>query len=118
MTELKVFALKNCDTCKKALAWLSSQDVPFNVVDVLADGLSSKDVSNIVEKLGWQQAVNRRSTTWRNLKDADKADLDNARAKPLILAYPTLMRRPVFVHDNAIIAGFDAKARDQLESLL
>jgi len=118
VTPLKVFALKNCDTCKKALAWLSGRDAAFDVHDVRADGLTSNDVRPIVEALGWEAAVNRRSTTWRNLGDADKADLSNEKAVDLIVQNPTLMKRPVYVSGDTTLVGFNADVQEQLEPLL
>ncbi len=118
MNGLKIYALKNCDTCKKALAWLSGKSADFNVHDVRADGLTSDDVRPIVEAVGWEAAVNRRSTTWRNMDAADKDDLSNDKAVDLIVRNPTLMKRPVYVSGDTTIVGFDDSVKQQLETLL
>lgn len=118
MNPLKVFSLKNCDTCKKALAWLSGKNADFDVHDVRADGLTEDDVRPIVEALGWEAAVNRRSTTWRNLEDSDKTSLSNAKAVDLIVKNPTLMKRPVYVSGDTTLVGFNASVQDQLTPLL
>ncbi|NKB52936.1 MAG: Spx/MgsR family RNA polymerase-binding regulatory protein [Rhizobiaceae bacterium] len=115
---MKIYALKNCDTCKKALAWLSGKNAAFNVHDVRADGMTTDDVRPIVEAVGWEAAVNRRSTTWRNLNDDDKADLSNDKAVDLIVQNPTLMKRPVYVSGDTTIVGFDSSAKEKLESLI
>jgi arsenate reductase len=108
---LTVYTLKNCDTCKKALKWLEAEGVEFKNHDVRADGLSNETITEIVETLGWEKALNRRSTTWRNLDEEQKADVDNAKAIALIGKYETLLKRPVFVTDIEMIAGFDERAR-------
>jgi arsenate reductase len=116
--KLKVYALKNCDTCKKSIAWLSAQAISFDVQDVRSDGLSAIDVEAIVNSLGWEQAVNRRSTTWRNLDEAEKTCLDNAKAAQLILAHPTLMKRPVFRAGTTIVCGFNTGTQSKILELI
>ena len=118
MGNLTVYALKNCDTCKKALKWLSAENISHNVHEIRSDGVDKSFIEPIVETLGWEIALNRRSTTRRGLDDADKNNIDNAKAVELILANPTLMKRPVFVSGSNMVCGFDAKAQDQLKALL
>ena len=90
----------------------------FTVRDVRADGMTSDEVSAIVNSLGWELAVNRRSTTWRQLDEVEKTGLDNAKAIALISANPTLMKRPVFVSGDKMLAGFTPKIQSELESLI
>ena len=106
-----VYTLKNCDTCKKALKWLSGTGADFTNHDIRADGVDKSFIEPIVETLGWESALNRRSTTWRGLSDEDKSGIDAAKAVSLILAHPTLMKRPVFVSGDRIVAGFDEQAQ-------
>lgn len=108
---LKVYTLKNCDTCKKALKWLEAEGVAFNNHDVRADGLTKDIITQIVETLGWEKALNRRSTTWRNLDEGQKVDVDDAKAIELIVEYETLLKRPVFVGEDEVVAGFGDDAR-------
>lgn len=118
MSALKVYSLKNCDTCKKALAWLTANNAEFSVRDVRADGITGDEVRAIVNSLGWELAVNRRSTTWRQLDETEKAGLDNDKAIVLISANPTLMKRPVFVSGDKMLAGFTPKVQSELETLI
>ncbi len=114
---LTTYTLKNCDTCKKALKWLEAKGIEFENIDVRADGLSKETISKIVETLGWETALNRRSTTWRGLDDADKSEVDKTKAVELIEENPTLMKRPIFESQPRMIAGFDAKAQAALQEL-
>lgn len=114
---MKTYTLKNCDTCKKALKWLDAEGIAFDNHDVRADGVSADWVGPVVEALGWEVALNRRSTTWRRLSDADKDAIDTQKAVALILANPTLMKRPVFVKGKTVICGFDAKAQEAVRAL-
>ncbi len=115
---LTVYTLKNCDTCKKAIKWLEAEGIDFKNHDVRADGLSKETITEIVETLGWETTLNRRSTTWRNLDDSQKSEPDNAKAITLIEEHPTLLKRPVFVLGQEMMAGFDAKAQNNLIHLL
>lgn len=108
---LKIYTLKNCDTCKKTIKWLEGEGIPFNNHDVRSDGLTKEVISKIVETLGWEKALNRRSTTWRNLEEGQKANVDNAKAIKLIAEHETLLKRPVFVRGDAMVAGFGDDAK-------
>ncbi len=114
---MKVYTLKNCDTCKKALKWLDTQGISFENHDVRADGVDPAWLGPVVEALGWEVAVNRRSTTWRGLPDADKQDLDTAKATALLVVNPTLLKRPVFVSGDTVLCGFDAKTQAALNTI-
>jgi len=114
---MRVYTLKNCDTCKKALKWLAAEGIVFENHDIRADGTEASWVTPIVEALGWEVALNRRSTTWRNLDDGQKADITNEKAVPLIVEHPTLMKRPVFVQGSNVICGFDAKSQARVKDL-
>lgn len=111
---LTVWGLKTCDTCKKALKWLADEGIAHAVKDVRADGVPAAELARWVDAVGWETLVNKSSTTWRGLADADKEGLDAARAKALLAAHPTLIKRPVFVLGGDIIVGF----RDAQKSAL
>jgi len=87
---MRFFGLKTCDTCRKATKAIIASDQPLKVIDVRADGISTADLDAIIENFG-DKALNRASTTWRGLTDAEKA----ADPKTLIAAHPTLLKRPV-----------------------
>ncbi len=105
---MRVFGLKSCDTCRKTLKSLAEAGHDVEFIDVRADGLSGEDRAVIVSKFG-EAAVNKASTTWRGLSDAEK-DADPA---GLLAAYPTLMKRPVIDHDGQWTLGWkpDVQAR-------
>ncbi|MFN3662610.1 arsenate reductase family protein [Yoonia sp.] len=92
---MRFFGLKSCDTCRKALAALKAKGITPEVIDVRADGLSVDDITAIVQAFG-DQAINRASTTWRNLPEEART-MDNA---ALLAAHPTLMKRPVIASDD------------------
>lgn len=103
---ITVTGIKSCDTCRKALSWLGQQGLDHHFHDLRADGLDSKRLKSWVDALGWETVLNRRSTTWRQLPDADKTDVDAAKALSLMAANPTLVKRPVFEVGGAVHIGF------------
>ena len=103
---MQVYGLKNCDTCKKAIKALEAAGADFTVTDVRADGVPADLLAAWVGVLGADALVNRRSTTWRGLSDAEKASADGAGAVALMAQHPTLMKRPVIVAKGAVHVGW------------
>ncbi len=103
---MKFYGLKTCDTCRKAQKALKAAGQDFEVVDVRADGVSSDKLREWTQSLAWKTLLNTRSTTWRNLPDADKADIDMDKAITLMVAHPTLIKRPVIEKDGQVSVGW------------
>jgi len=115
---IKIFGIKNCDTVKKARAWLDAAGVAYRFHDFRRDGLDGALVDEFIAALGWQALLNTRGTTWRKLVDEDKADMDAARARALMLAHDALIKRPVWRLEDGWALGFAAKDRDGLAARL
>ncbi len=98
---MRFFGLKSCDTCRKALKALTAAGHTPQVIDVRADGVSDADLADIITQFG-DQAINRASTTWRSLSDAEKASDPTA----LLAAHPTLMKRPVIENNGVWTIGW------------
>lgn len=111
---ITVIGIKSCDTCRKALSWLSAQEIDHKFHDLRVDGLDAGRLSGWVSSVGWETLLNRKSTTWRNLPDAEKADINGAKAEKLMAANPTLIKRPVFEVGKAIHVGFGESVKDAL----
>jgi len=103
---LTLYGIKNCDTVKKARRWLEDHGVEYQFHDFRQDGLDKKQLSGWLEQLGCEAIVNKRSTTWRNLSDKDKAISTNQQASKLLLANPTLIKRPVVEKNKTLLVGF------------
>lgn len=114
---IKLFGLKNCDTCRKAKKWLEAEALPYEFLDVRSDGVNETDLTHWADTLGWENLLNRRGTTWRTLDDADKSDMDQKKAIALMIQAPALMKRPVFVAVDKIILGFKQDQMDILKTL-
>lgn len=114
-----VYGLKTCDTCRKARAYLKERDFVHDFRDLRDDGFSEAELDAWLAAAGWEKLLNKSSTTWRGLDEADKADLDAAKARALLMANPTLIKRPVIdTGRDVITVGFDKDARAALQSVL
>jgi arsenate reductase-like glutaredoxin family protein len=103
---MRVFALKTCDTCRKALAALRDAGHEPQVIDVRADGVAAADLEAIVAAFG-ERAVNRSSTTWRGLDEAER----ELAQEVLMARHPTLIKRPVIEHEGQWSIGWDKQVQ-------
>lgn len=101
-----LYGLATCDTTRAARKWLDANGVTHTFHDVRSDGLTRGLVEGWVKQLGWEKVLNKASTTWRELPDADKDGLDARKAIALLLANPTLVKRPVLDRGGALSLGF------------
>lgn len=105
---LTVYGIKQCDTCRKALAWLKQKDIEHRFHDLRTDGLEAGLLRGWLDSEFADRLVNRRSTTWRQLSEEQRQARGDALLE-LLLQYPTLIKRPVFVRDRIIAVGFQPK---------
>jgi arsenate reductase (glutaredoxin) len=104
---VKLFGIKNCDTVKKALKHLEAHGHSVEFHDFRKDGLSKEQLTAWLDKISWQQLLNSRSTSYRQLSDEQKQDLDQTKALALMLENPTLIKRPVLeVDQQQLLVGF------------
>ena len=101
-----LYGIKNCDTVKKACKWLTEQKIEYPFVDHRADGLDPAQLQDWLEQLGWEALVNKRSTTYRNLTEQEKATLGPDTAAALLLTHPTMIKRPLLALDKKLYLGF------------
>ena len=101
-----IYGIKNCDTMKKARAWLDAHGVAYRFHDYKQDGIDKARLAGWVGKVGWEALLNRAGTTFRKLPDADKENLTAAKAIKLMLAQPSMIKRPVLDTGNALLVGF------------
>jgi Spx/MgsR family transcriptional regulator len=101
-----IYGIKNCDAMKKAFTWLGENSVAYNFHDYRAEGVGVETVRTWVKTLGWEKVLNKASTTFKELADSDKADLDEAKAIQLMVQNPTMIKRPMLVDGKTITAGF------------
>jgi len=111
---ITLYGIKNCDSVRKARRWLDANGVEYRFHDLRSDGVEPSMLQDWIGQLGWEKLLNRRSATWRQLPEADRADLDERRAAELMLQHPTLIKRPLLDNGSRCHAGFDEKIWQEL----
>ena len=106
-----LYGIPNCDTVKRARSWLDEHGVAYRFHDFKKEGVPEAELDQWLRSPGWEALVNRRGTTWRRLDDATRAAVvDAASARAVLLANPSLIKRPVVHWDSGrgVTTGFDA----------
>jgi Spx/MgsR family transcriptional regulator len=105
-----IYGIKNCDTMKKARSWLEAHGVAYQFHDYKAEGVTRERLEQWLGSVGWETLLNRAGTTFRKLPDADREGLDQAKAVVLMLAQPSMIKRPVLELDGTLLVGFKPEA--------
>lgn len=103
---IAIYGIKNCDTMKKARAWLDSHNVTYRFHDYKTAGVDREQLQQWCNELGWEVLLNRAGTTFRKLPEADKEMLDERKAIALMLANPSAIKRPVLDVGKRRLVGF------------
>ena len=101
-----LYGIKNCDTMKKAWTWLDQHGVAYDFHDYKKAGIDRPTLEGWVRQLGWEVLLNRAGTTFKKLSDADKQGIDAAKAIDLMLAQPSMIKRPVLDRGGKLTVGF------------
>ena len=109
-----IYGIKNCDTMKKARAWLDKKGVAYDFHDYKTAGIERGRLEGWARKVGWEVLLNRAGTTYRRLPDADKEELTESKAIALMIAQPSMIKRPVLEAGAKLLVGFKP---DQYETL-
>ena len=104
---LHLYGIPNCDTVKKARAWLDSRGIGYVFHDYKKEGADPAQLAAWSDAAGWEALLNRRGTTFRALSEADKAGIDREKAIRLMQAHPSLIKRPLVEHAGGVLVGFD-----------
>lgn len=105
---ITLYGIKNCDTVKKARNWLDQRDIEYVFHDFRSDGLEADAVSAWLAELGWENLVNRRSTSWKALSEATRSNMNDDTALTAIIEQPTLIKRPLLDTGKERHTGFSA----------
>jgi arsenate reductase len=103
---ITIYGIKNCDTMKKARAWLDGYGIAYDFHDYKTSGISKEKLKRWSDELGWETLLNRAGTTFRKLPDADKDGLNERKAIALMLAQPSMIKRPVLEAGGKLLVGF------------
>lgn len=114
---ITLYGIPNCDTVSKARKWLDAEGIAYRFHDFRKDGADEAQIAAWADELGWEVLLNRRGTTWRKLPDADKDGIDAAFAVRLMVAYPAMIKRPVFDLGARRLVGFKPETQEELRTL-
>ena len=110
---ITIYGIKNCDTMKKARAWLDKQGVAYAFHDYKSKGIERGKLEGWVKKAGWETLLNRGGTTFKKLPDKDKASVGEKKAIALMLAQPSMIKRPVIeLGGGKLLVGFKPEEYD------
>lgn len=111
---LFIYGIPNCDTVRAACKWLQSKGIAFELHDVRKDHLDARTLEHWLEVVGRDRLINKSSATWRTLDSSQREQVERGNPVPVIIANPTLMRRPVLVGENLLHVGFNAPDYERL----
>ena len=103
---IHLYGIPNCDTVKKARKWLEAHELEYAFHDFKKEGVDPANLKDWIADKGVDTVLNRRGTTFRKLPEADKADIDEAKAFTLLQEHTSMIKRPVVVHSGGILVGF------------
>jgi arsenate reductase len=101
-----IYGIKNCDTMKKARSWLDGRGVAYDFHDYKASGIAPAVLEGWAKEVGWETLLNRAGTTFRKLPDGDRDGIDEKKAIALMVAQPSMIKRPVLDIDGRLLVGF------------
>lgn len=111
---VQLYGIRNCDTMKKAWTWLDDHGVAYDFHDYKKEGVAREKLEAWIAAVGWETVLNRAGTTFRKLPEADRTDLDAEKAIALMLAQPSMIKRPVLEAGGQVQVGFKPDAYAQL----
>jgi arsenate reductase len=104
--QITIYGIKNCDTMKKARAWLDAKGVAYAFHDYKAEGIDKASLERWAKEVGWEILLNRAGTTFRKLPDAQRENVTEKKAIALMLEQPSMIKRPVLDVGETLVVGF------------
>ena len=105
----KIYGIRNCDTMKKAFAWLDARKIDYDFHDYKKDGVPPGKLQEWASRAGWERLANSRGPTWRKLPEEKRENLTQARALALLAEHSSAIKRPVIETGDALLIGFDER---------
>ena len=103
----KIYGIRNCDTMKKAFAWLDAEKIAYDFHDYKKDGVPAAKLQAWAKRAGWEKLANSRGPTWRKIPQAQRENLTEARALELLERNSSAIKRPIFEAGTTLLIGFD-----------
>ena len=103
----KIYGIRNCDTMKKALAWLDAKKIAYVFHDYKKDGVPPGKLKEWAARAGWEKLANTRGPTWRKIPEAQRGNLTEVRALALLAQNSSAIKRPILESGSSLLVGFD-----------
>ena len=103
---ISCYGIKNCDSMKKAMTWLSENGLTYEFIDYKKAGVAEANLPDWAARAGWEVLLNRRGLMWKKLTDEERSAVDAAKALKLMAQYPALIKRPVLDTGKELLVGF------------
>ena len=112
---IRMYGIKNCDTMKKAMAFLDAKGIAFEFIDYKKASVAATHLPDWSARAGWQKLLNTRGLMWKKLSDEQRANVDEKKALALMAETPSLIKRPVLDTGKTLLVGFDEAAYAKLK---
>ncbi|KTF18074.1 ArsC family reductase [Pseudoalteromonas sp. H105] len=112
-----LYGISNCDTIKKAKKYLTDNNIEFSFHDYRKDGISKEMITTFSQHIDWEDLLNKRGTTYRQLTEEQKQTLNKDNTLALLVEHPAMIKRPVLIHANSYYLGFKAPQYDEIFSV-
>ena len=112
---IKMYGIKNCDTMKKAMAFLDAQGTAYEFIDYKKADVAATHLPDWSARAGWQKLLNTRGLMWKKLSEEQRTDVDEQKALALMAETPSLIKRPVLDTGKTLLVGFDEAAYTKLK---
>jgi len=109
-----LYGIPNCDQVKKTKKWLNTNQIPYTFHDVRTQGITLEKIQQWAQQVTWKKLLNQRGTTWRQLPEEQKQQINEQTACKLMQQNPTLIKRPVIETPNTVLVGYDENAYQKL----
>ncbi len=106
----RIFGIKNCDTMKKAMNWLTENGVAYEFIDYKKAGVAEANLPDWTTRAGWEKLLNTRGLMWKKLSDEERTAVDEKKALKLMAQYPALIKRPVLDTGTQLLVGFSPES--------
>lgn len=105
-----IYGIKNCDTMKKTFQWFEKHNIDYDFHDYKKLGTDKAVISKAFDAFGWEEALNRKGTTWRKLPEDVREGMTKAKAMKIALENPSILKRPLIMKGDDMVLGFDEAA--------
>ena len=112
---ITLYGISNCDKCREAKKWLNENQIIFDFFDFRKNELTHAKIEIWIDRIGLDNLINRRGTTWRNLSDELRDQITQPKNVDVLHQFPTVMKRPIIEIDNHFLVGFDASVIKQIQ---